>query len=387
MSVALDVVALTTSLPELRTNFIYLGDYTVVGYFTVGSGGVELTINFPTLELSTTEGVVDLDTVPLTLNIVSIEVYARADACELINVLSTMKLGGSAPSVSGDPACELSSILNNMRIGVTHTPVGDSTCDMSNLLECLIAGGTIPGVPGSEVTHYGAGNVALSFASGSGSAYVNIAAYSYRILLVHIVHRTATPVTAVTHDSVPMTKLLSVADGSGVLTADIWYLVNANEGNLLAVVTIPGNTQWVACRFLQFYGVNQATPFGTYTSQGVVAAIFSTVIECLTGEFPMDFIGFTSVSGATNPSEPSQSVIVGGVLGSLESHISHRNLETGDLTFGWEVGIPGVPPGDFGVAHIALTLTPYYEVPEVDLSDFLTPTSDGCELSEVITSL
>ena len=128
------------------------------------------------------------------------------------------------------------------------------------------------------------------------------------ILVIGIATSTADPPSAITYNTVAMTRL--AGDTSGNNGTAIWYLVNPSSGANTVSMTISGDSDGTK-RIVTatFSGVHQTTPFGTPATNSGLAGTASTVsVSSASGEVVVDLVhGLGGVTSLTK--DASQTLI------------------------------------------------------------------------------
>ncbi|WP_345531602.1 DUF4347 domain-containing protein, partial [Viridibacterium curvum] len=126
------------------------------------------------------------------------------------------------------------------------------------------------------------GSTSLSFAHTVGSG-------SNGILIVEVSLRYNAGASSVTYGGVALTKLSSVTDALGVVTAELWYLKSPTAGTANVVVTLPTTHEFVAGAS-SFFNVNQTTTFGTVATADGSSGTASLAVSSATGELVIDVV-------------------------------------------------------------------------------------------------
>jgi hypothetical protein len=98
-------------------------------------------------------------------------------------------------------------------------------------------------------------------------------------------------VASVTYGGQALTRLEALNSSNNV-DAEMWYLLAPMAGTANVVVTLNGDATEVVANATDYFGVNQATPFGNHTSTAGTSAAPSATIASATGQLVIDNVAY-----------------------------------------------------------------------------------------------
>ncbi|MEC5387334.1 DUF4347 domain-containing protein, partial [Uliginosibacterium sp. H3] len=200
------------------------------------------------------------------------DVAANESGQQLIDQISTLTGADTAAStdVTGNTA-----LGGNWTLEYTHGQIEtavilDAAAQQSWMGTMAISLDAVS----SSATSGNATSLTWSHTVGSGSN---------GILIVEIALRYNAGASSVTYGGTALTKLSSVTDGGGIVTAELWYLKAPASGTKSIVVTLPTTHEFVAGA-TSFFNVNQTTPFGTAATNDGSGTTASVTASSASGE-------------------------------------------------------------------------------------------------------
>jgi hypothetical protein len=129
---------------------------------------------------------------------------------------------------------------------------------------------------------FGGNGVSLTWAHTVGSG-------SNRILIVGVSIHTTGSINSVTYAGVNLTKVGSISN-IGVISSELWYLVNPASGTHDVIVTASESVLNLAAGGMSYTGVDQANPLGTYASATGFSNAMSVDVSSAVNELVVDSV-------------------------------------------------------------------------------------------------
>ncbi len=138
--------------------------------------------------------------------------------------------------------------------------------------------------------------------TGSGTDEVTLTNHtitsgtSNRILIV-LTSTSGQTIPTVTYGGVSLTNFLSLGTGGNEITCSIFYLLNPDEGTANVVIDVSGASIAIVALSIDYYDVDQSTPFGNSDSVSGTGTSATRTLETATGEVLLDSV---CVEGSEN---------------------------------------------------------------------------------------
>jgi hypothetical protein len=176
-----------------------------------------------------------------------------------------------------------------------------------------------------------------------------------RILLVSVSTHSGRTVSSITYGGTALTKIGSSISSSGPHpSTEMWYLKSPIVGAANIVVTLSGDDAFTAGA-TTFFGINQTTPFGNFTTNTGTAFMPSVTIASVAGQIVVDSVAaHQATSGTTGAGQmPLWNQFTGTGGGDVWGSSSFK-AGTGTISMSWNLS--GSGPGEW--AATAVTLVP-----------------------------
>jgi hypothetical protein len=189
-------------------------------------------------------------------------------------------------------------------------------------------------------------DVAIGYNNGAANSTSATQAHttgsgSNRLMLVSVKSRQATgaSATGVTYNSVALTKLGEVVNGTQIRT-ELWYLLAPASGTHDVVVTLNA-TALFSGDIVTLTGVDQVTPLGTLATGTGSSQAPSVTVTSATGDLVLDFLGYISSASVAAPgsgqTQLATSVTSNATTGFNVSSYSSDKAGAASVAMAWTI--------------------------------------------------
>ncbi len=229
----------------------------------------------------------------------------------------------------------------------------DATTALTNTISTTAPGVAVDVLTTSYASNPGATTFTVAHTTGTGYA---------RLMLVGISDKNKL-VTSVTYGGVPLT-LVGEDVGSGNAHIHLYYLLNPTSGAANVVVTMSANPdKGIVIGVATFTGVNQTTPFGTFTSAHGNSNTATTTVSSAAGELVYDVLSYRNSTATANASQTVKyNINTGGELkaGGASTKPGAASVAmtwTGSGSTDWAIGAVPIKPAP-ALSLISFTQSP-----------------------------
>lgn len=206
----------------------------------------------------------------------------------------------------------------------------------------------------------------------SNSQSITIGAHTNRLLMVSTDQGNTSTVASVTLDGTPLTRLHTADCPTAVFAsgchAELWYVLAPPTGSHTLAVTL-NTADFFTFSAVNFYNVDQTTPFGTAQSQTGTSNTTSVTVASQPSQLVVDFIAGDHIISPTQG--PSQSLTWNYSFSPLSSY---QTGQIGTTTMDWTL-IGGSNTSDYADYTVPINQIPN-TAPDT-LADRLSVTAAG----------